>query len=197
MQEAIITDETGSMRLVLWESDISKITSGCTYNLQRALVRNFRDVNYLTFNKNTEVKLSNETFENPDELPPTKDELTSAACPPLGIQFLKDYIICNKCSSRCVPSTDTTKFIKCSNCGMLQLKARCQSTKCISALFLTDELDKKSIFIGNEIIDKIIQNTPIATAVAEDNDNIIEAILSSQGTIYFNASNIAVDFVNK
>lgn len=65
MQEAIITDETGSMRLVLWDSDIRKISSGCSYDIQIGLVRNFKDVNYLTFNSGTDVKQSDHTIKTP------------------------------------------------------------------------------------------------------------------------------------
>ena len=39
--ETVLTDETGSLSLVLWESDIDWVQNGQTYNLTRAIVKNF------------------------------------------------------------------------------------------------------------------------------------------------------------
>ena len=38
-QECTITDESGSIRLVLWEDDIKKIDSGNTYKIFKAMVK--------------------------------------------------------------------------------------------------------------------------------------------------------------
>ena len=40
-QEAVLTDNTASIRMVLWESDIAKVTSGSHYTLSRAVVREY------------------------------------------------------------------------------------------------------------------------------------------------------------
>ena len=40
-QECILTDESGSIRLVLWENDITNIISGETYSIHYAVVKSF------------------------------------------------------------------------------------------------------------------------------------------------------------
>ena len=39
--ETVLTDETGSIRLVLWEKDIDRVQNGLTYKITQALVKNF------------------------------------------------------------------------------------------------------------------------------------------------------------
>lgn len=51
MQEAVFTDNTGSVCTVLWENDIHKVTSQHCYDIKNISVREYQDNNYLTFNK--------------------------------------------------------------------------------------------------------------------------------------------------
>ena len=48
--ETILTDETGFIRLVLWEKDINRVQNGLTYNLTKALVKNSNSNKYITLN---------------------------------------------------------------------------------------------------------------------------------------------------
>ena len=47
MQEAVITDESASVRLVLWEGDINKVESRHTYYIKRAIVKGFNKNNHI------------------------------------------------------------------------------------------------------------------------------------------------------
>jgi hypothetical protein len=49
-QEAVLTDNTESIRMVLWESDIAKVTSGSHYTLSRGVVREYDGDKYVTLN---------------------------------------------------------------------------------------------------------------------------------------------------
>eukprot|EP00112_Aurelia_sp_Birch-Aquarium-sp1_P017838 Seg4175.4 transcript_id=Seg4175.4/GoldUCD/mRNA.D3Y31 product="hypothetical protein" protein_id=Seg4175.4/GoldUCD/D3Y31 len=124
-QEAILTDTTGSIRLVLWHLDIGKVQSGQTYSIKKAVVKCFKDANYITFVKGTEVTETDETIDSADEVPAANAVHCSVECPPEGIQFLRKHFVCNKCHFRCVPSDEECKMFKCSECGMIQLKGSC------------------------------------------------------------------------
>jgi hypothetical protein len=50
-QEAVITDNTASVRIVLWENDIHKIESGCSYLLSNVMIKAYQDKKYITLNK--------------------------------------------------------------------------------------------------------------------------------------------------
>lgn len=76
-QETILTDETGSIRLVLWENDIQKVQSGETYMLTRSVVREFDNQPYITINKETQISKVSQTIANPDDdLANTYEEFT-------------------------------------------------------------------------------------------------------------------------
>ena len=40
-QEAVFTDNSGTVRLVLWESDIARVISKSVYNMSKIVVREF------------------------------------------------------------------------------------------------------------------------------------------------------------
>jgi hypothetical protein len=54
-QEASITDDSASVRLVLWENDISKMSTNSSYKLQKVIVRLYNDTKYLTLNKQSVI----------------------------------------------------------------------------------------------------------------------------------------------
>ena len=55
-QEASITDETGTMRMVvILENYIEKIPSGGTFMLEKAVIKTYHDENYVTINRQTTV----------------------------------------------------------------------------------------------------------------------------------------------
>ena len=66
-EEAVITDESATVRLVLWETDINKIESRRTCYLKRAVVKDFNKLNYITLNRQTEIIESVQSVERLDE----------------------------------------------------------------------------------------------------------------------------------
>ena len=57
-QEALFTDNTGSVRLVLWEQDTTKMQSGQCYSMTNVAVKDYNGTNYLTLTKHTKVRPS-------------------------------------------------------------------------------------------------------------------------------------------
>jgi hypothetical protein len=54
-QDCVVGDVDGCGRLVLWESDVGKVTEGGSYKLVRVTVKSFRDVNYLSVGQYCEI----------------------------------------------------------------------------------------------------------------------------------------------
>lgn len=46
-----ITDNSVTIRLVLWENDITKVTTDSSYKLRKVMVRVYDEEKYLTLNK--------------------------------------------------------------------------------------------------------------------------------------------------
>ena len=61
MKAGKFTDETGSVRMVFWESDIPNMISGETHSLKRVIGHSYRNHNYITMNKQTLVEQSDAT----------------------------------------------------------------------------------------------------------------------------------------
>ena len=51
-QDCIISDSTGTCRLVLWETDVEKLVQGQSYQIKGASVRIFKDTKYLSIGAN-------------------------------------------------------------------------------------------------------------------------------------------------
>ena len=54
-EECTLTDETGSIRLVLCEEDTKRIQSGNTYKFCNAIVKSIQKQKYMTLNKQTSI----------------------------------------------------------------------------------------------------------------------------------------------
>ncbi|CAB4010748.1 ATP-dependent DNA helicase PIF1 [Paramuricea clavata] len=67
-QEAIFTDSTASVRLVLWEQDIDKVVSASFYKLSRTVVREYEGDKYLTLNKKSTIEETTASTERQDEV---------------------------------------------------------------------------------------------------------------------------------
>lgn len=63
-QEATITDDTTSVRLVLWEKDINKVTDDSSYKLQKVMVRVDSDKKYLTLNTSSIISQIDQSFDS-------------------------------------------------------------------------------------------------------------------------------------
>ena len=140
-QECTLTDETGSMRLVLWEEDTKRIQSGNTYKFCKAIVKSYQQQKYITLNKQTTIQSSTTQVQRKDEI--TRDKYqNTVTCPAEAVERLTTYLSCTKCNSS-LPSNDSGKIIRCSNCGMAKLKTKCKNRALAKVLFVT--ADQKDV----------------------------------------------------
>jgi hypothetical protein len=57
-QDAVLTDETDSIRMVLWQSDIKKFESSTTYNITNMVKGTYKDVPYITLTRDSIITTS-------------------------------------------------------------------------------------------------------------------------------------------
>ncbi len=72
-QDGVLTDETGSIRIVFWQSDIQNIESGLSYEFKKAILKNYNGKNYITINRQTillslEVKITRDDAEKVEKV---------------------------------------------------------------------------------------------------------------------------------
>ena len=138
-QEAIFTDNTASVRAVLWEGDIEKIQSGSHYIISRAVVKEYEGNKYLTMNRKSEIKESTSTVELKDEVN-LQGNLQFGKCPAEGVESINKFLSCNRCDVK-VATAPGKMVVKCSECGLGQLKDKCRQRFTAKVIF-KDENDK-------------------------------------------------------
>ncbi|CAB3981012.1 Hypothetical predicted protein [Paramuricea clavata] len=65
-QDALFTDNTGTVRLVLWEKDIDRVTSGSSYKLSNVMVREYDQSKYLSLSKKSIIEQVTNIVERKD-----------------------------------------------------------------------------------------------------------------------------------
>lgn len=197
-QETILTDETGSIRLVLWENDIQKVQSKETYMLERSVVREFDNQPYITINKETQISKVTQTIANPDDhLANTYKEFT-ISCPPEGILATHRSLSCKKCANSMVLH-NVGKTIKCSACGLVQLSRLCQKKVHANAFFINEQGQKISLLMKQHIIQALIDiyqsesHSNVDSLDEMTDDELQEILLTVQANITYNNKNIATN----
>lgn len=108
--------------------------------------------------------------------------------PPDGINFVQSYLSCNKCHSKVIDSDK--KIIKCSECGLTQLKTKCRNKVMASILTITAK-DTMSLNIFDDIIKQLYaikreQDPDFEKEFPDLNDDdITELILTVEATVVF------------
>ena len=182
-REALFTDNSGTIRLVLWENDIDRVTSA---SICKVVVREYENVKYLTLNKSSTIKSANISVTRKDGaagLPNTE----KVNCLAEGVLSVQRFSSCRKCRTKLIPNG-----AKPLECGSAQLINKCQQRLIANVMFLKD---------GNNISllsfeDKLKQVYDIyknqfpegATGSFEslDDDSLMEMPLTVEATVCFN-----------
>ena len=96
-------DNTGSVRLVLWEQDTTKMQSGQCYSMTNVAVKDYNGTNYLTLNKHTKVNAAELQVDRQD-VEVDNGKQMQVAFPPEGINYVQQYLSCNKCHAKVMDS---------------------------------------------------------------------------------------------
>ena len=152
-QEAIFTDNTGSIGVVLWEKDIPRVTTGTCYNIKNVAVKEYGLTKYLTHTRHSTTESIQINIDRQDTSNVTT-ETNQHQFPPDGVNYVQQFLTCNKCHSKLV--NNTSKIIKCSECGLTQLKKKCQSKVLVSILFKNAQ-ETTSYNLFNDIMHQLFQ----------------------------------------
>ena len=196
-QEAILTDNTGSIRVVLWEKDIPRVTTGTCYNITNMAVKEYGVTKYLTLTRHSTIESIQVNIDRQDTSD-VKTETTQHQFPPDGVNYVQQFLACNKCHSKLV--NNASKIIKCSECGLTQLKKKCQSKVLASILIKTDQ-ETASYTLFNDTMHQLFhiyeeQNPEIETTFEEmTEDDINVMLLTVEANVLFNEKRNAVQIL--
>ena len=119
MQNAVVMDPTGTIKLTLWENYTNTVNQGSTYIFKNLSVRNdkFTSELYLnTLNSSTTIESAPEFQEI---LPVTVLESQTVDVEIIGVQKVQSYTACFKCNKR-VDNSRHQSIIQCSSCHFKQ-----------------------------------------------------------------------------
>ena len=164
-QEALLTDNSGTIRLVLWENDISKVSSESTYTLSNVVLKEFEKVKYLTLTKSSNIEISEAAITREDT--PLAEGLPNTQFvkfPADGLLSLQRFSSCIKCQTKLIPNA-TKNTVKCMECGLGQLKVRCQQRMLANVLFKNEENSSSLMLFDDKLKQLYIKSRPIFKTV--------------------------------
>ena len=110
-----------------------------------------------------------------------------------GVNYVKHFLICKKCNAKLAEGS--TKVVKCTECGLSQLKASCKTKIIASIMSLNDKNESLNLTLFNEVIEKlyIVYQGQNPGSVKEfkqlTEDEIIEMLLTVEVCVLFNEKN--------
>ena len=154
-QDCIISDSTGTCRLVLWETDVEKLVQGQSYQIKVASVRIFKDTKYLSISANC-------TFSEVANIgvvkEPSDDEDNAKFKDVVGeidtVLSSEQYYSCKSCKSKL---QQDGVFAKCPKCSSLAKISNC--TMVSTARVIIGDID------GNDHIVSLFE--PILTDITK------------------------------
>lgn len=79
------------------------------------------------------IETSDEAIEREDDIN-IDNNLNKVSCPVEGVENIKRFLSCNKCQTKIVAIPDNN-IVKCSECGLTQLKTKCKQRVLATVLF--------------------------------------------------------------
>jgi ssDNA-binding replication factor A large subunit len=188
-QDGVLTNESGSIRIVFWQSDIQKIESGSSYEFKKAILKNYDGRNYITINRQTILLSSDvEVTRDDDE---KVENVSQLSLPADAVEKVTSYLCCNKCNSSLLQN-DNQKVIKCSNCNSAQLKSKSKKLVVAKVLLMKDE-QKVSLTIFDEKLRELYclykrQENAFAKPYCQlGDDEIAEFLLIVEAVVCYNS----------
>ena len=171
----------------MWENDIKKVSSTRCYKIIKLAVKDYNNSKYLTFTRRTTLEPVELSIEREDELN-VKAEQLKVQSPPQGVNFVEHFLTCKKCHSKVVDNA--TKIVKCTECGLTQLNAKCETEVVASVMSVNDE-EQMNLTILDGVTEQLYkiykEHNPGLEAYKElTDDDIIEMLLMVDATVLFN-----------
>lgn len=188
-QEAYLTDNSGTIRLVLWENDIARIQSESSYKLTNVMVRKYDNKKYLTLNKQSLITTTQEEF-NPQDDAAVQNQILTVQSPATGVKPLNRFLSCSKCHTKVIAVSDK-KIIKCSECGLTQLKDKCTTRYFATAEYSNDSGQTVTLKLFEDKLQKLYElqkSQEDVTKAFHDftDDEMYEMLLTVNATIVYN-----------
>ena len=198
LQNGIVADPSGTIKLNLWGGFVNTVTKGDTVKFIN--VRVYRDkvnneLSISTMKSGTTIEIAPPFKE---ALPITVLESSTVEGELIGIDKLTDYLACSRCNKKI--DTNQPNFIECTNCHFKQKKSHCK-THCFAQVVIEDKEtnDRLNLTMFDEVIEQVftIVNGPQPNNVYTPSS--IESALYNLPivSVTYNKKNRIIDTISK
>ena len=201
-QEALFTDNSGTIRLVLWENDIHRVTSATVYSISKIVVREYEKAKYLTLHKMSSIDKSNIPITRDDGDAEGLPNTEKVDCPGEGVLSVQRFSSCKKCQTKLIRN-GAKLLVKCPECGLAQLFNKCHQRLIANVMFLK-AANTLSLLLFEDKLKQLhdIYKSQIAGGTTGsfeslDDDSIMEFLLTVQATVCFNTKKNVVSVHKK
>lgn len=138
-QESIIADETGQIRLVLWEENIDKLVIEKSYKLDNLTIRMYNDIKYLSMSSSSIVESIQDigSVASPsaddDVIPDNGNRILDGSI--IVILSTETYPSCIRCQGKITCTSEFGKIGQCQRCHCKLKVSSCVDTNIMHILF--------------------------------------------------------------
>ena len=185
LQECLLTDPSGSIKLVVWENFVNKCKSGNTYKFDNLRLKSDNAQKSLsTSQSNCNIKDAPPfpDLQAPDELP---SNTTTVKVEIHGYSQVSAYSACDSCNKRVEEHPQKPNLVKCPSCKITFNKKR-SINQYIAKVVFQEEKKKIPLTCFHKTLVKIVEihNQKTNSQVSTDNftQEQLEDILCSDST---------------
>ena len=159
VQNVIIADANGAIKMTLWENDIGRLSKGKLYHLVNVVINSFQGEKSLQFPKHGaeahEVEDIGTVAE--DDVPCFEDKVQDSEV--VGVMSLHCYVACLACKGKVEKNSDVLGT--CSRCGMVQKLLQCSHQKKARLLLTLPEGEYAQLNVFGKHLEEIAQSNEV------------------------------------
>ena len=114
-KEILINDDTGFLKLALWDNLINQIPENGTYVIKNAITKEYKETVSLSTNQRTKIEVAVDQIEPYKDIPPDF-KIYEHKMPPNSLLNLSKTYFCNECKKFCKNSTTKLGLFICQCC---------------------------------------------------------------------------------
>ena len=166
--ECMVADRTNSIKLILWEDTIDKVSAGKSYLLQNVTVRSFDDTKFVNTNETTVIQEVDDIADANTNTPGLQENHLTGQCVGIDVKKNMSCLVCNHSLPDHLAKEET---IVCPHCKVTTLSSLL-NTKLVCHLLIKTDKVMHSYTCFNDALEsylrKINHPVPLADIAIDD-----------------------------
>ena len=156
-QECVVCDESGCVRLVLWEENVGVVKEGCSYRLKGVVVRVYGGAKFLSLGVRCVVENVGDIgavaeVECDEEVAGNARKVVVGEID--GVLFSEEFASCVACKAKVKNVNDVVG--ECTKCGMIMKTAKCKMMPMVKVVVCEQDGKQHVVTIFEEVLVQIV-----------------------------------------